>query len=1160
MPNIEAITLLAVVEAQDKASSLLEGIFGSLDKLAASFTAMGESAAMAMTLVDEGLLEGATASERLSYAEEQLAVQQNLAADAAERLGAAEALAAEAYSAANEGATTLAAANEELRISQLNNSIAARELRDVQNELKDAEGFEAEVLRGQLIVAQEEASASALRLTEAQKGVVTALETYGSATRGAQAAARDLKIAQDENSVASLNFKNAQNAAAVAQEDVDNRSKAMKDSLNAAAGAMTAVGAATLVTSGFSVKLAGDFQQQTQTLVAGAGVSSDKIDGVRQSILQMAVDTGTATKNLTESFFQVNSRLGDVKQSTDVVRDAAELAKVHMADEATVATALADALNAYKGKGLDAAKVSNILGVAVEEGGMNFQSLSTALSQVGPIAASVGISLEQVAAALAVMTQQGMSTDQASQDLRHTIEKLQSPTDAMRTTWNQIGLTQAQVAAALKGPGGLPAALNLVADTAKNKVGPDGKVAIDTFMQSRDAASSLADMLKGMDPAVKQLATSLQNGSIGVKEYNKAAMEMTGSQSAQAKQFEALYTKANGFNAALKAGKPGFADFDDLLKSAFGDTTSLTTALMLTNKHSDDFARVTNDAAKAAGDASGQIKGWSDVQGTLNQKFSQAKGALEVAAITLGTALIPAVTKIVQDITPWVEKLATLIDHHQHATKIIIEAGLAIGALGIAIKTVIGLMNLWEAAVKIVTAAQWLLDAAMDANPIGIIIAAITAVIAILVYAFFHFKGFHDFVIESWKMIKFSGEQLWHALAIAFNAIGAAAMWLWHNAIDPMWHGIEGAFKAVVHAGESVWNGLVGAFNAVSKFITDIWHSIEKVTSEVWNGIKAFFEKWWPLLLVIFATPIAVIMAAWNHFHKEITDTASTVWNAIKGFFVDIWNDLKILARDAWLGIQITIISPIETVWHWLVSAMNAISSALSSAWHWIAGEANRIWALIREYIIAPMQEMWHVVTGIIGRVSSTISDGFNGILNWLGSVGDWFVNVGENIVHGIVRGVENQWHWLTDTVGNLANDALKSAKSFLGISSPSKLFADEVGQWIPQGVAKGIADHTQVAVGAVQNMAGALPAAIGVNGAVNIGVSGVNAAGTLTSTGIGLGGSRTAQGGGDIHIHMDMRDAIVAGDRGMTDLANRMGNILATQILPQAGVKLHTF
>lgn len=1161
MPDIEAITVLAVVEAQDKASKLLEGIFGSLNKLAGTFETMGAGAEASMALVEKGLLEGSTAAERLSFSEEQLATKQQLAAETAARLAEAQTLAADAYEAANLGAATLAAANEELRIAQLNNSIAARGLRDVQKELTDAEGFEAEVLKSQLLVAQEEVAASSIRLTEAQKGVVDALETYGATTRGAQAAARELRVAQDDNRNAAQGLTDAQNANAVAQDDVNNRSAALKESLNSAAGAMTAVGAATLVTSGYSLKLAGDFQQQTQTLVAGAGVSKDNIETVRKSILQMSVDTGTSTKELSDSFFQANERLNDFKQSTDVVRDAAELAKVHMADESTVAMALSNSLNSYKGTGLDAAKVSNILGVAVEEGGMSFQSLSSALSQVTPIAASVGVSLEQVSAALAVMTAQGMSTDQASQDLRHTLEKLQSPTNQMLSTWNQLGVTQSQVANTLKGPGGLQAALNLVSDAAKGTI-QNGQVVIDTFKQSRDATASLNDMLKGMDPSVRNLAQSLQNGSITTKEYNKAAMEMTGAQSSQAKQFEALYTKANGFNDALKAGKPGFADYDSLLKAAFGDSTSLTTALMLTNKHTDDFTKITNDATKAASDASSGIRGWSDVQNTLNQKFAQAKESLAATAITLGTALIPMVTKIIADITPWVDKMALVISHHQTAAKIFVEVGLALGALGIAIKLVLGLMELWSAATKILTAAQWLLDAAMDANPIGIIIVAIAALVAGLIYAFYHFKGFHDFVMGAWAAMKTVGEAVWHGLEVAFKAIGTAAVWLWHNAIDPMWHGIETAFKAVVHAGEAVWHGLVSAFTAVSNFLSSTWTSIVKITTSVWDGIKAFFTKWWPLLLVIFATPIAIIMSIWNHFHAEITSTATAVWNGIKSFFTSIWDFLVDAARVAWNLINVYIVNPLIDAWHWVESVGTAIGNALSSAWNWVVNQTLRAWNLIKDYIINPFMEAVRFVNGLMNYLGTALADGFNGILGWLGGVGDWFASVGENIVNGIIRGIENGWSWLTNTVGNLANDALKAAKSFLGISSPSKAFAEEVGQWIPHGVAKGVVDHTKAAVDAVQDMAGALPAAIGVKGSVNLGINGLGAAGTVTATGLGLGvapANRTA-GTGDIHIHMDMRDAVVAGDRGMEDLANKFGNILATRILPQAGVRLHTF
>jgi phage-related protein len=420
----------------------------------------------------------------------------------------------------------------------------------------------------------------------------------------------------------------------------------------------------------------------------------------------------------------------------------------------------------------------------------------------------------------------------------------------------------------------------------------------------------------------------------------------------------------------------------------------------------------------------------------------------------------------------------------------------------------------------------------MAMNPIMLVVIAIGLLVAAAVYAFYHFKGFHDFIMASWAIIKEAGIALWHML--------------------------ESAFKGIANAAKAVWDFLVGAFNGIVNAVTSFGSSVWKGITSVWDAIADFFKKWWPLLLVLFALPIAVLMSIWNHFHTQITEVASTVWNAVKDFFVAIWDGLVTAAKASWGFIHDYIVDPIVSAWHWLESVNNAINSALLSAWHWLEGVASSVWGSIKDNIINPLQGALNWIMGFVSGVSNTISSGFTSILNWLGGIGNSFINVGEDIVNGIIHGVENAGGWLMDKLKNLANGALNAAKSFLGIGSPSKEFANQVGQWIPHGIAQGIEEHSQTAIDAVSGLATALPQAIGVQGSVNIGMNGINAAGSTFATGLGLGvTAASGKGGGDIHIHMDMRDAVVAGDRGMDDLVNKMGNAIATRILPQAGVRI---
>lgn len=68
----------------------------------------------------------------------------------------------------------------------------------------------------------------------------------------------------------------------------------------------------------------------------------------------------------------------------------------------------------------------------------------------------------------------------------------------------------------------------------------------------------------------------------------------------------------------------------------------------------------------------------------------------------------------------------------------------------------------------------------------------------------------------------------------------------------------------------------------------------------------------------------------------------------------------------------------------------------------------------------------------------------------------DWMI-LGTSIVDGVIDGIKDKASALWDELTSLANRALTAAKSALGIASPSKLFSDEVGRWIPPGIAAGV-------------------------------------------------------------------------------------------------------
>lgn len=102
-------------------------------------------------------------------------------------------------------------------------------------------------------------------------------------------------------------------------------------------------------------------------------------------------------------------------------------------------------------------------------------------------------------------------------------------------------------------------------------------------------------------------------------------------------------------------------------------------------------------------------------------------------------------------------------------------------------------------------------------------------------------------------------------------------------------------------------------------------------------------------------------------------------------------------------------------------------------------------------FIVRGISALVRNIPDILGSIAQSGLEMFAGI-DWLGLGGD--------VVMGIVNGIVGMGSVLFDTLLNLASSALDAAKRFLGIGSPSKVFAKEVGKWIPPGIAIGVEDN----------------------------------------------------------------------------------------------------
>lgn len=112
------------------------------------------------------------------------------------------------------------------------------------------------------------------------------------------------------------------------------------------------------------------------------------------------------------------------------------------------------------------------------------------------------------------------------------------------------------------------------------------------------------------------------------------------------------------------------------------------------------------------------------------------------------------------------------------------------------------------------------------------------------------------------------------------------------------------------------------------------------------------------------------------------------------------------------------------------------------------------------------------VITGLLQNLPAIVSATIQiagEVIKAFASI-NW-IDVGIQIIQGIVNGIVNSAGKLAEAAMNAARKAFEGAKNFLGIHSPSSLFRDEIGQYIDLGIAEGIEDYTNPITNAMGNL-----------------------------------------------------------------------------------------
>lgn len=121
---------------------------------------------------------------------------------------------------------------------------------------------------------------------------------------------------------------------------------------------------------------------------------------------------------------------------------------------------------------------------------------------------------------------------------------------------------------------------------------------------------------------------------------------------------------------------------------------------------------------------------------------------------------------------------------------------------------------------------------------------------------------------------------------------------------------------------------------------------------------------------------------------------------------------------------------------------------------------AVKIIGALARGLTSAVGEIVKVAAGIIGKIGEVFNGAWNKVKEW-----------GANIAKGLVEGIQNATEWVKSKIQQFCTNALDAIKSFFGISSPSKLMAEQ-GKFLAMGFGEGIEDNAKYATKAMDEMA----------------------------------------------------------------------------------------
>lgn len=802
-------------------------------------------------------------------------------------------------------------------------------------------------------------------------------------------------------------FKDAQDAVKTFEKKSNSMTTAVGKVMQGTGAEMTKYITTPLIGVGVAAaKVGGDFEEQMSRVKAISGATGDTFEQMKQQAIDLGAKTAFSAKESAAGMENLASAGFSAQEIMKAMPGLLDLAAVSGGDVALASENTATALRGFGLEASEAGHVADVFARAAADTNAEVGDMGEALKYVAPVANSMGISLEETAAAIGIMSDAGIKGSQAGTTLRGALSRLARPTKAMQDTMDNLGVSFYDADGKMKP---LKTQVELLKKAFEGLTPEQQQNALVTLYGQESLSGMMALIDKGPD-SLGKLTKSL-------KDSDGAADDMA-------------RTMQDNMNSSIE--------------QMFGAFESAAIVIQ----------KILAPSIKKVADAiSGLVEKFVSAPEST-QKLVVAIGAI---AIAIGPVLyaLGMVVKAFQTMKVGLGVLGNGISLFKKLGSAIgfltSPVGLVIAAVALLVVGFIYLWNtsedfrnfwigLWEGIKSAVSSAvEWIQNA---------------------------WKSTGEWFNNLWKSIKEGADNVWTTIQ---EAPGKAADWIknkWTETkefFSSIWDGIK---EAASSAWEEIVNILApyviaikNVFQPMIDFFTNLWSQIGSIAGSAWEIIKTVVMG--PILLLIdlitgnfnqlkedasmlwttLTTNIQNIITTFVDivigYYTSLKDTVINIWNVLTSTIKDMWNSFTTWIKET----TNNIVNSIKQGWNNLkqgtIDTFNNLVNGAQEAWDNLVNAVSDTVDKVKRWFNKIKDiNLWEAGKAIMDSLFDGLKEKWKRVQDFVGGIGDWIrehkgpirydrkllIPAGQAIMNGLNAGLTNGFASVQSNVGNMAN------------------------------------------------------------------------------------------------------------------------------------------